>query len=134
VNDPVRVLVVDAASSACRHPKGGTFAFEVTPIEHWLELERGVSAIRADGVTEVPMDVLFKKPWQFSRQVELMVGIGSELIHETGPHPQTFWGLSSVLDVTFWPRKNVDWYLEPGYEVTFRDGEHTQGWAWRGGY
>jgi hypothetical protein len=58
------------------HPKGGTFAFEMTPIEHWLELEFGVSAIRADGVTEVPIDVLFKKPWQFSRQVEFMVGIG----------------------------------------------------------
>jgi hypothetical protein len=72
------------------HPKGGTFAFEVTPIEHWLELEFGVSAIRADGVTEVPIDVLFKKPWQFSGQVEVMVGIGPELIHETGPHTQTF--------------------------------------------
>jgi hypothetical protein len=45
-----------------------------------------------------------------------------ELIHETGPHPQTFWGLSSVLDVMLWPRKNVGWYLEPGYEVTFHDG------------
>jgi len=32
------------------HP-GATFAFEVTPIEHWLELEVGVSAIRADGGT-----------------------------------------------------------------------------------
>lgn len=44
------------------HPKGATFALEVTPIEKWLELEFGVTAVRADGVTESPVDVLFKKP------------------------------------------------------------------------
>src|ERR1700733_13538523 len=47
------------------HP-GGTFAFEVTPVEHWLELEVGVTAIRAEVSTEIPIDVLFKKPWRFS--------------------------------------------------------------------
>jgi hypothetical protein len=103
------------------HPKGGTFAFEVTPIEHWLELEFGVTAIRADGSTEIPVDVLFKKPWTFSPQFEFMIGVGPELIHATGPYPATFWGLSSVLDFMFWPSSNVGWYLEPGYEATFRD-------------
>jgi hypothetical protein len=103
-------------------PKGGTFAFEITPIEHWLELEVGVSAIRGDGSTEIPADVLFKKPWTFSPQFEFMIGAGPELIHATGPDRGTFWGLSSVLDFMFWPKKNVGWYLEPGYEATFRDG------------
>jgi hypothetical protein len=102
--------------------KGATFAFEVTPIENWLEVEVGAAAIRSDGVTEVPIDVLFKKPWQFSRQFEFMVGVGPELIHQTGPSPATYWGLSSVLDFMFWPKKNIGWYLEPGYEVTFHDG------------
>jgi hypothetical protein len=27
----------------------------------------------------------------------------------------------------FWPRKNIGWYLEPGYEVTFRDGTTHRG-------
>ena len=55
---------------------GGTVAFEVTPIEHWLEIEVGVSAIREDTGTELPVDVLFKKPWPLSRGAELMIGAG----------------------------------------------------------
>ena len=111
------------------HPKGVTFAFEVTPIEHWLELEVGVSALRADGETEVPFDVLFKKPWQISPKFEFMIGVGPELVHVAGTTPQTYWGLSSVLDFMFWPKRNVGWYLEPGYEVTFHDGTAHHGLA-----
>jgi hypothetical protein len=108
------------------HP-GGTLAFEVTPIENWLELEIGVTAIRAGASTEIPVDVLFKKPWRFSPQFEFMIGVGPELVHATGPDPATFWGVSSVLDFMFWPRKNVGWYLEPGYEVTFPNGTTHHG-------
>jgi hypothetical protein len=115
------------------HSKGATFAFEVTPIENWLELEFGVSAIRADSVTEVPVDVLFKKPWRLSRQFEFMIGVGPELIHATGPSPQTYWGLSSVLDFMFWPKRDVGWYLEPGYEVTFHGGTAHHGLAMAAG-
>jgi hypothetical protein len=108
------------------HP-GGTFAFEVTPIENWLELEFGVTAIRAGTSTEIPVDVLFKKPWQFSRAFEFMIGVGPEIVHATGPAHGTFWGLEGVLDFMFWPRKNVGWYVEPGYEMTMRDGVRHHG-------
>jgi hypothetical protein len=108
------------------HP-GGTFAFEVTPIEHWLELEVGFTAILADAGTEMPVDILFKKPWPISRSFEFMVGAGPEVIHATGRDAGTFWGVSSVLDFMFWPKANVGWYLEPGYEVTFRDGTTHHG-------
>ena len=104
------------------HP-GGTFAVEVTPIEQWLELEVGFTAIWTDASTEMPIDLLFKKPWQISRTFEFMVGAGPEFIRTTGRDGGTFWGVSSVLDFMFWPRANVGWYLEPGYEVAFRD--HT---------
>jgi hypothetical protein len=106
---------------------GATFAFEVTPIEHWLELEIGVTAIRTGAGIELPVDVLFKKPWQYSPQFEFMIGVGPEIIHATGTDHGTFWGLSSVLDLMFWPRKNLGWYLEPGYEITFRDGTTHHG-------
>jgi hypothetical protein len=109
------------------HPNGGTVAFEVTPVEHWLELEIGFTAIRADASTEIPVDILFKKPWQISRTFEFMIGAGPEIVHATGPDSGTFWGLSSVLDFMFWPKRNVGWYLEPGYEVTFRNGASHHG-------
>ena len=55
---------------------GGTFAFEVTPIEHWLEIEVGATAIADRGGLELPVDILFKKPWQPSQSFEVMVGVG----------------------------------------------------------
>jgi hypothetical protein len=116
----------DWARGEAFHP-GGTFAVEFTPIERWLELEVGVTAIRADRSTEIPIDLLFKKPWRVSRTVEFMAGIGPEVVYATGPDRGTFWGISAVADVMFWPRANVGWYLEPGYEVTFRSGAARHG-------
>ena len=107
--------------------RGATFAFEMTPIEHWLELEVGVTAIAAAGSIEMPVDVLFKKPWRLSPGFEFMIGIGPELIHVSGTDRGTFWGIGTVLDFMFWPSKNVGWYVEPGYEVTFRDGARHRG-------
>src|SRR5579864_2092453 len=115
------------------HAKGATFAFEVTPVKDRLELEAGVTAIRASGVTETSVDLLFKKPWSFSKTVEFMAGVGPEVIHATGPEAGTFWGLSAVADFMFWPTKNVGWYLEPGYEADFRLGATRQGLAIAGG-
>jgi hypothetical protein len=75
---------------------------------------------------EIPVDLLFKKPWRLSRTVEFMAGMGPELIHSTIDQ-QTFWGLSAVGDLMVWPRKNVGWYLEPAIERTFQSGRHQTG-------
>jgi hypothetical protein len=108
---------------------GGTFAFEITPVEHWLEIEAGVSAIAGGRGTEIPIDLLFKKPWPISPTFEFMIGAGPELIHATGADHATYWGVSAVLDFMFWPRRHVGWYVEPGYEATFRDGATSHGYA-----
>jgi hypothetical protein len=102
---------------------GGTFAFEVMPIEHWLEIEVGIAATAAPGHTEMPIDMLFKKPWAISRTFEFMAGIGPEIIHATGRAADTYWGISTVADFMFWPRRNVGWYAEPGVDVVFQRGE-----------
>jgi hypothetical protein len=115
------------------HAKGATFAFEVTPVPDRLELEVGLTAIRANGVTETSVDLLFKKPWTLSKRIEFMAGIGPELIHATGAEAGTFWGVSAVGDLMFWRTKNVGWYLEPGYEAAFRAGTARQGFAMAAG-
>ncbi len=117
----------DLEQSAGVVHNGAAFAFEVTPIEHWLELEIGTTALAADGGLETPLDILAKKPWRLSRRIEFMVGLGPELIHATGPQAGTFWGLEGVLDFMFWPTRRVGWYIEPGYEITFRDGARRHG-------
>jgi hypothetical protein len=125
--------VVDWERGESEVHSGGTFAFEVTPVENRLELEIGITAVPADGGVEMPVDVLFKKPWRFSPQFEFMIGAGPEIVHAFGPDHGTFWGVEAVLDFMFWPRKNIGWYLEPGYEVTFRDGIRHHGVGVSGG-
>jgi len=47
---------------------------------------------------------------------EFMIGLGPEIAHDSGrENGGTFFGTEAVLDLMFWPRKNVGWYLEPGY-------------------
>jgi hypothetical protein len=113
--------------------QGGTFAFEVTPIDNWLELEVGIAAVKGDVGVETSIDVLFKKPWRFSPRFEFMIGVGPEVVHASGPDRATFWGIEGVLDFMFWPRRNIGWYVEPGYEVTFRDGAAHHGIGISGG-
>ena len=43
---------------------------EFTPIKNWLEIEGGVSTLFGGGQTEWSTDLLFKKPFTLSDQVE----------------------------------------------------------------
>jgi hypothetical protein len=101
---------------------GATIAAEVTPIENWLELEFGVTAIVTDGGTELFSDLLFKKPWRLSPRAELMAGLGPDLVHASGVERGTFLGGEAVLDFMYWPRKNAGWYAEPSYDLVSRHG------------
>jgi hypothetical protein len=133
--DTDHALILEFGAAADWEPaagsvhKGGTFALEFTPIEGRLELEFGITALAVNGGVEMPVDVLFKKPWRLSPQFEFMIGAGPELVHAFGANHATFWGGQAVLDFMVWPRKNVGWYVEPGYEITFRAGTRHHGVA-----
>jgi hypothetical protein len=114
---------------------GPSVAVEVTPIEHWLELEGGVTGLFAKGSTEWGTDLLFKKPWTLSRRVEFMAGLGPEWVHthEDGVSHNSLAG-EAALDFMFWPKKRrrFGWYLEPAYELNFAHG-HEQSAGVSGG-
>jgi hypothetical protein len=97
---------------------GGTVAVEFTPIENWLELESGVTALRGAGHSEFAVDLLFKKPWRLSVTSEFMAGVGPELSYHSGTGAGTSVATEVVADWMFWPTKNVGWYLEPSYSFT----------------
>jgi hypothetical protein len=107
---------------------GPSVAVEVTPIEHWLELEAGVTPLFGRHSREWDTDLLFKKPWTLSRKAEFMVGVGPEWIHTTKSGAvRNSPGAAVVLDFMFWPsgKHRFGWFLEPGCDHTFGPG-HEQ--------
>lgn len=110
---------------------GPTVAFEVTPIENWLELEAGVTPLFRNHSTEWTVDLLFKKPWTLSEKREFMLGVGPEWIHTNAFGVKTnSVGIEAAADFMFWSSKKrrFGWYLEPSYDYKFGPGhEHSLG-------
>src|ERR1700739_2607172 len=65
--DPIAIVELGAATDWNLGGGAATFApnlaAEVTPIEHWLELEVGVSLFYTRNSTEGDTDFIFKKTW-----------------------------------------------------------------------
>jgi hypothetical protein len=110
---------------------GPTVAIEVTPIEHWLELEAGVTPLFRRHSTEWSVDLLFKKPWTLSDKNEFMIGVGPEWIHTNAfGAKQDSVAAEVAPDFMFWfsQKHRFGWYLEPSYEYKFGPGhEHSLG-------
>jgi hypothetical protein len=127
------IAIVELGGAASRSFSGDSsfgadVAVEVTPIEHWLELEAGVTPLFGRHSSEWDTDLLFKKPWTLSPHVEFMAGVGPEWIHtsEAGAIANAP-GIEAVLDFMFWANKKhkLGWFFEPGYDRSFGRG-HEQ--------
>jgi hypothetical protein len=136
------IAVVEVGAAASQSLKGGGSSFgpnvavEVTPIENWLELEAGVTPLFTAHSTEWDVDLLFKKPWTLSKNVEFMFGVGPEWVHtrEDGATRNSISG-EAVGDFMFWPsagKHRFGWYLEPSYDYNFGRG-HEQSVGISGG-
>ena len=104
---------------------GLTVAVEFTPIKEWLEIEIGTGPLFASGTTDWSTDILFKKPFDLSDTVELMVGAGPAFDSTFGG--TTTVGVETALDFMFWPwqDRKYGWFLEPSYTYSFING-HQQ--------
>ena len=136
----IAVMEVGTAASQSLKSGGSTFgpnfAVEVTPIEHWLELEAGVTPLFGPHSAEWDVDLLFKKPWTISKKVEFMFGVGPEWVHsrQDGMTTNSLSG-EAIGDFMFWPsvgKHRLGWYLEPGYDYNFGRG-HEQSIGISGG-
>ena len=82
----------------------------------------------------MPVDLLFKKPFQLTRHLELMVGLGPEIVRVSGTKNNgTFAGIEFALDLLYWPTAHVGLYAEPSYGLVFRGGGNSQGLGATGG-
>ena len=131
--EPKAILEVGAAGEWAAKGSGSSygpsFAVETTPIEHWLEIEAGVSPLFRRGQTEWDIDLLFKKPFTLSETVEVMFGVGPSWSHtRTHGRIDDAPGGEAALDFMFWPwaGRKLGWYAEPSYGYSFGAG-HEQG-------
>jgi len=124
--EPAAIVEVGAAGEWGVNGGGSSYgpslAVETTPIEHWLEIEGGVSPLFSRGQTDWDFDFLFKKPFTLSQTVEFMVGAGPSWSHvvSEGRSGDSL-GAEAALDFMFWPWKgrSIGWYLEPSYGYSF---------------
>jgi len=134
VEEDEEIAILEVGASTNWNFSGGAATFapnlaaECTPIEHWLELEAGVSPFFTRRSTEWDTDFLFKKPWTISKKAEFMAGIGPQWAHlrQSGKVSDTFSG-EVAGDFMFWPsgRHRFGWYMEPAYNYSFAGG-HQQ--------
>jgi hypothetical protein len=110
---------------------GPNLAVETTPIEHWLELEAGITPFFRRGKTEWDTDLLFKKPFTLSDTAEVMFGVGPSWSHSGGgAKTADSVGAEAAVDFMFWPwpSRRVGWYVEPSYGYGLGSGhEQTLG-------
>lgn len=108
--------------------RGATIAVETTPIEHWLELESGITQVWNGASRELSVDLLFKKPWQWTRSVEFMAGLGPQVAWASGGADHaTSVSTEVIADFMFWGSRNVGWYLEPGFTTSGFHGDQSFG-------
>jgi hypothetical protein len=115
---------------------GGVNAFvEWNAVPGWLELELGASIIPADKGVEVPIGLLFKKPFKLAPWSELLIGIGPEMdVVSTPDTKTTYFGGAGTLDFMFWPLGDrVGFWIAPEYSVLFHDGSAESGLGATGG-
>ena len=78
---------------------------------------------------------MFKKPWDLSKKVELMLGVGPEWVHarQYGLTTNSI-SAAAVADFMFWrsAKRKFGWYVEPTYEYNFGPG-HEQSLGFTGG-
>ena len=100
---------------------GANVMVEWDAIENWLELEVATSLLAADKGIELPVDLIVKKPFRLTQSVELMLGVGPELVRISTPaRKTTYAGGQIAVDFMLWPSHRFGLWVEPTYDLVFR--------------
>lgn len=99
---------------------GPSFALAVTPIEHQLEAEFGLSPMIDHGRADWEGEIVFKKPFELSKNLEVLVGVGPQW-----STPSNSFGAVAKFDLVYWKTSQIGLFMEPSYSYAF-NGEHEQ--------
>lgn len=127
LTDHTIVLGVGAAAEIGVHGSdasaGGNLMLEWEAIDGWLELEFGASLVATSTGSQVPLDLIIKKPFAISDSLEGMIGLGPEVIRTTsGPPADTRYGVEVGLDLMYWFSPRIGSWVEPTYDLEFHNG------------
>ncbi len=107
---------------------GPNVDLEHSVIEHWLEIEVGVTPLFANGQAEIGTDLVFKKPFDLSESVEFLIGAGPEWVHKPGgDKPSDSAAGEAIVELIYspWPERHAGIFVEPSYSYDFGKG-HDQ--------
>jgi len=105
---------------------GPTTAVEFTVIKDWLSIEVGGASLFSRAPTEWEGSIIFKKPFDLSKTVELMVGVGPTWSYAKGETGKT--SATVMLDFMIWPQveRKFGWFVETSFTNSLgRDHERS---------
>jgi hypothetical protein len=107
---------------------GGNIGIEREVIEDWLELEAGLTGLATSARGELSEDLLFKKPFRLSPDLEFFIGVGPELAHTfTGSDKGTSTSVEFAAELMYLPSSGIGWYVEPAFSVEPVSGKKAFG-------
>lgn len=94
---------------------------EFTIIEHWLEVEVAFSPLFSKTGVEYESELIFKKPFELSKNVEFLIGAGPEWIHrDNGEVPIDLVVVEATAGFVFaLPQPNTGVFIEGAYAYDF---------------
>jgi hypothetical protein len=107
---------------------GPSFALAVTPIEHQLEVEFGLTPLFDHARVNWESEIVFKKPFELSKNLELLVGVGPQWTT-----PGNSFAAVAKLDLVYWKTSQIGWFVEPSYSYAFNGG-HEQNLTLKAGF
>jgi hypothetical protein len=119
-------------------PHWGVAGFAEAPaVEGLLDVELGLRCLSAKNAFVVPIDLLFKHSFKFSRLFEPYVGFGPTLVierehkereetasgePESKQHSFVFWGVAASAGSYFWVRPEYGVFAELDYNCVWEHG------------
>jgi hypothetical protein len=104
---------------------GPDIGLEFTVIKGVLEVATGVTPLISKGNAEIGTDLIFKKPFELSKQLEMLIGAGPEWIYRSGGESQRN-SVAAVVVADFVysqsPESAVAIFVEPAYSYDFGRG------------
>jgi hypothetical protein len=92
--------------------------FEVSAIHNWLEIEFGLRMLSGKDGVEIPLDLVFKKPFHLNSWIHPYVGLGPTVLLTPGSSESAaHLGLATAVGSYFWLTRHTGLTAELNYNL-----------------